>query len=191
MSDFQQPQTAEEIRPFVEALKRLDGWVDVLWEPKARIVKRPGFDASGRRTGSEEYEGRWRVIRYNTDRLHLDREYTVIVEVTEFDGTTLNLMKHQGKYEPMSWKVVEYMQRFDAAQARFAEEMDKVWLEHEQAESLDSLIKDSAAHQEAAEKVYREHGGGEYWMGRGFGPGQFGKGHRAVDVPEVVATITP
>jgi hypothetical protein len=60
------------------------------------------------------------------------------------------------------------MRLWDRAQLAFAGGMDALWKEHEAAELHHH---DSAAAQDALERVYREHGGGEYWMGRGFGAG--------------------
>jgi hypothetical protein len=165
------PQSSEEIRPVVEALRRLDPLLDIRWNEKAVMMRRGDYDVLGGRT-DPVYDGRWDVIRYDTaTKLHDDKNYTVLCTITEpyRDGHGW-MMRVDGPYGPIGMWLVEYMQRWDTAQAHFAEEMDRLWAEHDAAESI-NLEADTAANQQALEKVYREHGGGEYWIGRGIGPG--------------------
>lgn len=161
------PQSDEEVRPVVEALRRLDPLLDVRWEPQA--FRRKGyFDAAGTPTAAR-WEGRWQVIRYDTaTSLHEARGYVLICTVTALrtEGK-VPVMLDEGDYAPLGEWLVDYMRLWDRAQSHFIDAMDELWKEHEQAESIQH---DSAAHQEALEKVYREHGD-EYWLGRGFGSG--------------------
>lgn len=184
------PQSDDEVNEVVEALRRLDPLLDVIWNPKARISKPAQYSVLGHRVDAE-YEALWQVIRYQTaTKLHDERDYTVILSVTELDRSgRYPIMKADGPYMPVGPWLVEYMQLWDAAQRAFADAMDQQWREHEK---IDALTHDQAAHQEAAEKVYREHGS-EYWMGGAQGRGSeqfnqamwpeqsFGKGKRAIE----------
>jgi len=159
------PQTEEEIAPIRDALRLRcnDPLLDLRWNATAVMVKHGGYDVVGNIL-RPEYEGRWQVVRYATDRLHLDREFAVICTVTKPDlvSERYPIMRDQGEYTPIDWWLVEYMQLWDRANSRYAEEASKrAWAEHDAAEALPD---DRAAHQEALEKVYREHGS-EYWMG--------------------------
>lgn len=165
------PQSDEEVRPVVEALRRLDPLLDIRWNP--RNFKRRGvFDALGQKT-DDKWEGRWEIIRHNTANLHEDRDWARITTVTEIvrndDG--VDAMVADGAYAPVGMYLVAYMELWDRAQAHFIEAMDSLGKEHDRAEAIQHSDH-TAGHQDALEKVYREHGGGQFWAGRGFGPGQ-------------------
>lgn len=162
-----QPQSDEEIRPTVEALKRLDALLDVQWNPKARVVTPGRYDATAGKRHAPVYDGRWQVIRHDTPGL-TDRGYVVICEVTAWERVGdrgIIMMDHKGAYAPIGDWLVEHMQQFDAAQRKFAAVMDEVWKQHEQAESNEHVATRDA-HVEAAERVYAT-AAGPYWMGRG------------------------
>jgi hypothetical protein len=164
------PQSEAEIAPHLSALRRLDPLLDLRWNAQAFVRSYGGFDAFGRAL-SPTYEGRWEVIRYDSATALHDRAYTVILTVTAIDPTDRGgLMQDRGPYAPIGEWLVTYLQRFDAAQRHFIAEMDRAWAAHDAAEAAVDA-DERAGHQEALEKVYREHGGGEYWMGRGFGRG--------------------
>lgn len=156
------PQSEEEIAPVRDALRLLDPLLDLRWNAQAFVARYAGFDAKGN-PSQPKYEGRWEVVRFDTDRLHQERDFAVICTVAEIDRTRgYPIMLDKGPYAPIGFWLVEYMQLWDRAQGRFAEEMMKrAWADHERAGEPDDM---RAENQEALEKVYRTHGG-EYWVG--------------------------
>lgn len=158
------PQSDEEIRPVVEALRRLDPLLDVRWEPRAFRAKSV-FDVRGVAPDAK-WEGRWEVIRFKTPGLHAEREYVRICMVTELrkEGK-VPVMLDKGAYAPLGLWLVEYMQLWDRAQNHFAAAMDELWREHDAVDAINDA-DDRAANQQGLEKIYREHAG-QYWMGRG------------------------
>lgn len=153
----------------VEALRRLDPLLDVVWNPTAYLDRHGTFDVTGRGTTPPEYAARWQVIRRDKKAsLHDDRDYTLVCTVTELDRSgKYPVMLSRGGYAPLGEWLVDYMRLWDAAQSTLADRLAHLHAEHEK---IDALTDDSALHQEAAEVIYRRYGG-EYWMGRGMGPG--------------------
>ena len=159
------PQREEEIAPFRALLQALDPLLNLRWNAEAFVQKYGSIDAKGR-PSQPKFEGRWEVIRFGTDRLHLERDYAVIMMVTLIDppkgARKYPIMAFEGPYMPIDQRIVDYVQLCDRAQGRLAAEATKeAWDTHDQATQL---TDDRAAHQEAAEKVYSTHGGA-YWMG--------------------------
>lgn len=148
-----------------------DPLLDVRWN--AECFREPGgYDAFGLALNLK-WQGRWQVIRYETDRIHLERPFAVLCTVTAIDPPNAvrkyPIMTDRGAYLPLDDRIVDYMQLWNRAQSRWAAEATKqAWAEHDLAEAI---THDHAAHQEGLEKVYRTHGG-EYWMG-----GAQGKAH--------------
>jgi hypothetical protein len=163
-----QPQSDEEIRPVLEALRRLDPLLDIRWNPKAVRI-RGIFDALGC-AGPPTWDGRWEIIRYETPNMHADRTYAKIMTVTEMDMTgKYPVAKADGAYAPIGQYLVEYMALYDRAQSAWVDAMAEMDARHEAAESNNHNDYE-AAHQEAAHKVFRESGG-ETVIGGGFGEG--------------------
>lgn len=158
-----QPQSDDDVRPVVEALRRLDPLLDVIWNPKAFIERTGTFSATGKALREPEYGARWQVIRRDkAASLHDEREYTLIVTVCACDWSgKYPRMLDKGAYAPLGDWLVRYMRQWDAAQSHLADQMARMWAEHEK---VDALSDDTAAHQEGAERIYRKFGG-EYWMG--------------------------
>lgn len=167
------PQSDEEVRPVVEALRRrLDPLLDIRWEAKAVMTKRGHYSAIGE-SRLPEYDGRWEIIRYDPsaslhdDRIHNGQPYVRIIRITELaSGGIANkypVMVADGAYAPVGMYLVAYMAVWDRAQQHFIKAMDALWEEHEAVDRLNHADS-QAAHQEALHKVYREHGG-EYWTG--------------------------
>lgn len=156
------PQGDEEIGQIREGLQRMDPLLDVRWNARAFATRSPLLTAYGNAT-PERWEGRWQVIRFNTDRLHVERDFAVICTVTEVDRSAgYPIMLDRGPYAPLGFWLIDYMQLWDRAQGRLAEEMTKqVWEAHDRA---GAITHDHAANQQALEQVYRDHGG-LYWMG--------------------------
>lgn len=169
-----QPQTDDEIRPVVEQLQLLDARLDVQWNPQAVLRKAGAYTALGKNVPAE-YDGRWEVILRDRATALTDREYVVLCVVTKaerYGRRQVLIMEKDGPYAPVGEWLVEYMRTWDAAQKRQLEENQKVLdREDELANSAAEHIADRAAHQEAAERVYRKVAG-EHWIGRGFGKGK-------------------
>ncbi len=160
------PQSEDEIAPIRAALRARcnDPLLDLRWNGQS-FKRKDTFGVTGAPMHAK-WEGRWEVIRYDTDRLHLDRPYAVILTMYAIDPPNqirkYPIMQDRGDYLPVDWRIVDYMQLVDRAQGRLAEElMQQAWAEHDLAERLEHPRD---AHVEALEKVYRTHGG-EYWMG--------------------------
>ncbi len=167
-----QPQSDDEIKPVVEALRRLDPLLDVIWNPKARILAPGHYTSLGQRT-DPTYEGLFQVVRYNTPGLH-DRNYVVLANVTKptrFGKRNVLMMERDSGYAPVGEWLVEYMQTWDAAQRHLADSLQSVDEENEKRQSAAAEIDGGGAHQEALEKVYHK-AAGSYWMG-----GAQGKAH--------------
>lgn len=174
------PQSADEIKPVVEALRRLDPRLDVHWNPKSFIETPGDYSALGKATPAT-YAARWEVVlRSKATSLHDDREYTLICRVTECDWISQRypIMKDKGPYAPLGDWLVKYMQLYDRANGAYQDAMARAWAEHDRLMELDHAA-DRAGNQEALERVYRERGGGEYWMG----------GAQGRAAPETLATL--
>lgn len=183
-----QPQSQEEIQPVIEQLQKLDARLDIRWNPKAVMTKRGKYSPLGKRK-DPEYDGRWEIILHSRATSISNKEYTVLVVVTEasrIGGRQVLIMTKDGAYAPVGEWLLEYMRTWDAAQSelyrRNKQTLDR---EDELANSAASVINDRAAHQEAAERVYHE-AAGPYFMGRGFG-----KGRRTSDTMAAPAAATP
>jgi hypothetical protein len=153
-----QPQSAFDIQPVVEALRRLDHRLDVRWNPAALIVRHGAIDANGK-TIPPSYDGRWEVVIYETDMSVHGREFAVVYQVRG---------EHE-EYKPIGMWLVEFMQRWDAAQSDFRENMDQMWAENDALESANDAVEDGAIR----EAVDRGHfaayarGGKGTWQGQG------------------------
>lgn len=161
------PQQDDEVRPVVEALRRLDPLLDILWNPKAVQTKAGRYDVLGGRV-DPEYDGRWEIVRYDTSAaLHEGRAWVRICRITELAtggvADKYPVMVADGAYAPVGFYLVPFMAVWDRAQQHFIRAMDELWEEHEKVDRLNHADS-QAAHRESLEKVYREHGS-EYWMG--------------------------
>lgn len=174
----------------VDELQRLiDPLLDVRWNPTARVV-RPGYylAEAGKRV-DPVYDGRWEVIRHNTQGLNKHRDYVVLFQVNtwkRYGARGVILIDREGDYAPIGPWLIEYLRTCDAANtaahAVLKEQLDR---EEEAIErDLQNTVHDRAAHQEALEKVYH-NAAGPYWMGGAQGKAHpvtveavFGKGKR-------------
>lgn len=150
-----QPQSEIEIAPVRAALQQMDAQLDLRWNPRAKLLP-SGYDAVGQPI-PQRSEGRWEVIR------HIDRDRPAVIYVVRTDATE----GESGQYKPVGWWLVEFMRKWDAAQAHFADEYDKAWKAHEDAEARRYQLTDEGGVQEALEAFYRRQFGGETWIGRG------------------------
>lgn len=163
-----QPQSDAEVQEVVEALRRLvDPCLDIQWNVKSICTKPARFSVTGFSVHAAEYDGRWEIIRREPSQLST-RDYVLVTRVCELDAASgkqgIPVMVDKGPYAPVGFWLVSYMQLWDRAQSRLADEMmGKLWLEHDRAGLVDA-VHEAAAHREALEKVYRKYGG-LYWMG--------------------------
>lgn len=160
------PQSEDEIAPIRAALRSRcnDPLLDLRWNAQC-FRKKTAYDAQGLVAG-ETWEGRWQVVRYDTDRLHLERSFAVICTVTAIDPPNAvrkyPIMTDHGDYMPIDYRIVDYMQLWDRANGRLAKEaMQQAWAEHDLAEQPEDT---RAANQEGLEKVYHA-AAGKYWQG--------------------------
>lgn len=172
-----QPQSDEEIRPVLEALRRLDPLLDFHWNPKA-IRVRGVFDALGC-AGEPKWDGRWEIIRYETPNLHKERTYSKILTVTEMNRSgKYPILIADGAYAPIGMYLVEYMELYDRAQSRWIDAMEAHWQTHD-ANEANNHADAKAAHEEGAHKVFHQFAG-ETFIGRGIGDGTTTRKGRAL-----------
>lgn len=172
-----QPQSDEQIRPVVEALRRRDPLLDVIWDPKARMLKPGNYDAAGGIRTDPVYDGRWRVIRRDTNGLQ-NRDYVIICTVTKptrIGRRQILFMEENGEYAHVEEWLTEFIDTWDRA-ARHAMDVEK---ERDRIDAeIDAEEDTRAAHQQALEKVFHESGG-THAIG-----GAQGKAH-----PETIKTL--
>lgn len=108
------PQSGEDVQQVVEALQVLDPLLDIRWEPRAKMVKRGGYTATGQ-VIEPEYDGRWEVVRYDAFGTARWRPYTRICFVTEKVKVCPDLwaMPANGAYAPLGTWLVEFMRQAD------------------------------------------------------------------------------
>lgn len=159
-----QPQSEDEVRVVVEALRRLDHLLDIVWNPEAVCSTPASFDVRGS-ARCATYDGRWQVVRRDTgSKLRDDRDYAVILTVTAPDTSgKYPIMRDGGAYAPIGEWLVSYMALWDRANSAWIGAMDELWKDHERAESW-MRTDETEGNQDALEKIYRAHGG-QYWMG--------------------------
>lgn len=112
------PQSDAEVRPVVDALQRIDPRLDVLWDPRAVIERRGGYDPLGKIL-EPTYGGRWKVILHDRAAKLADwREYTLICVVTPRATDAppgVHALVHDGPYAPLGEWLVEYIRAVDRA----------------------------------------------------------------------------
>lgn len=142
-----QPQSDREIRPIVEALRAMDEKLDLVWNPKQHMLTPGSYSETGKLI-PPEYDGRWNVIRHQTENLHPERgDYAVICVLSEprrQDGI-LYLTK-DGPYAPVGEWVLELMRSADAQNQRtFKALRHKLWAQHDQLHENDAKINEAEA----------------------------------------------
>lgn len=145
------PQSAHEIAPFLAELQQMDRLLDIIWDPKARITTPGSYTATGHRT-DPEYDGRWKVIRYDSAEhghagVHEHRGYTVVCEVTTYgrqDG--ILYMIAEAAYEPIDARLLELMRSADQWNVEQARKLrEKLWAQHDALEAAEEKIDESQA----------------------------------------------
>lgn len=152
------PQSDDEVRPVEDALKRLDPLLAIQWNPRSLVDYGPkAFDVYGL-PKEREHRGLWEVVRYETHER--SGKPALICRVCSDDGNQT--------YRPVGWWLVEYMQRWDAAQAHYAAEMEKAWAAHEARFETQASTFDQAKGEEALDRIFtRFVDGGSNWQGKG------------------------
>lgn len=165
------PQSDEDIQRFVGELRVAvsDPLLDIRWNPKAVMVAPGRYDGFGVMKRGPVYDGRWEVIRHDTAAsLHLERDFTVIVQLNGYESfkgskRTVLFMHAKGPYTPVDRRLIDYMEQCNAANVAFHDQL-LAMDEMDAAAEREDVANVTAAHQQAAEVVYRKVGG-RYWMG--------------------------
>lgn len=172
---MQQPQSQEEIQFYIDELRRLDPLLDIVWDPRARIVQPGAYTAMGKRI-DPTYDGRWAMIRYDSAELghagfNPERGWTLIVHVetyTRIDGV-LAIMR-DSDYEPVDGRVLELMRSGDSHNVQqFGAIRKKLWAQSDAIDAAENRI-DEAMAREGLDRVHFKAnytGGVGNWQGKG------------------------
>lgn len=110
------PQSPAEIAPVVAALRAIDARFDIVWNPRAVILRHGGYDANGKLTASV-YDGRWEVILYDNgaSRTTEIRDYQRVCLVTPAVpiGHGLLALDQDGGYAPVGEWLVRFLEQVD------------------------------------------------------------------------------
>jgi hypothetical protein len=174
-----QPQSDEEIRPIVEALKQMDERLDVRWNAKAVLTQPGSYSALGKHT-PPEYDGRWEIILHNAEsKLHDDRDYAVLCTICEpsREGGMLHLV-HGGPYAPIGEWVIELMRSADAQNSeQYRKLRDKLWAQHDAVDAAHDEIDEGAVRAAIDHQAFQQNyaGGVGRFHGRGADFGASGR----------------
>lgn len=172
------PQSDDEIRPIVAALREMDPLLDVRWNPKARVIEKGRYTVLGKRI-DPIYEGLWMVIRYDDPRqghtgFHPDAGFTRICWVTEpvrKDGVLAMIAyRDGGQYAPVGEWLLEVMRSADARNVEtFRKIREKLWAQNDAVELAAEKIDEAMAREglDHAHFVANYTGGVGNWQGRG------------------------
>lgn len=166
-----QPQSDEEIRPYIEELKRLDPLLDVRWNPESVMLTKGSYSELGKAI-RPTYDGRWEVIRYQTASWRGDdRPFVVICTVTEFgrEGGILFMIKG-GAYAPIGDWLLELMRSADSANVeQFTKLREKIWAQHDAADRAHDEIDEGAMREALDHQAFRQNfaGGVGRYHGKG------------------------
>lgn len=165
------PQSEREIRPIIEAIQAIDPKLDIIWDAKKVLIEPGSYSETGKLI-PPIYDGRWDVIRHQTENLHPERgDYAVICTLTQPDRQDgILFLTHDGPYAPVGEWVIELMRSADAQNvAQFRKIRDKLWAQHDAQERSNDDINEAEA-REGLDKVHFDvnyAGGVGNWMGRG------------------------
>ncbi len=166
-----QPQSDTELAPIVAAIQAIDPLLDIAWNPRAIVVRYGSYDAEGN-VQPAVYDGRWEIRRADQGTsLHPGRGYTVLCRITEQTvHGGVPAMLWDGPYAPVDWRVVEFLQNADAANARaFRERQRRLAV----ADIAVTAGEDAIDEDGALAMLDRQHfnnnyrGGVGNWQGRG------------------------
>lgn len=137
------PQSDEEVRAVEADLRRIDRFLYLAWNPRARVVRPGVFDAYGAPT-LPAYDGRWEVRR-KTDQGEDQLIWTVAWEAEEEFGKAFGDYRSVGPWLPRKMRLWDQANR-EAAEAYRA----RLWAEHDATErSLETI--DEAGYRETLE----------------------------------------
>lgn len=148
------PQSEHDIAPHLAALRTLDPFLDIRWNPRARISNYGRIDAAGNTIGPT-YDGRWEIWRVPPT----GEAQRIVVVAQEGD--------HDGEYLPIDDRIVMKMRLWDRTNAAAIAYAKRLWAEHDQAREA-RIDEDGARaffEQKAADAF-----GDRQWIGRGFAP---------------------
>ena len=143
---MQQPQSDDEVRLVETQLRTLDPGLRIRWNPTARFRSTGHWNVEGKLILSEEYEGRWQVVKRSLDEN--DPERDVVVWTLEFDG------EREGEYRPVGDWLVDFFRKWDSANLQFREEWEKEWAHHDKVEASNREWQDESAALEGLDKMY-------------------------------------
>jgi hypothetical protein len=165
------PQSKEEIRPIIESIQTIDRLLDIIWNPQAVLLEKGRYSEIGKLI-PPIYDGRWQVIRHQTENFHPERgDYAVICTLTtpeRHDG--ILCLTHDGPYAPVGEWVIELMRSADAQNVRQFEAIrNKLWRQHDLMEEREADINEAEA-REGLDRVHFDAnyaGGVGNWQGKG------------------------
>jgi hypothetical protein len=146
------PQSDVEVRPVVDALRRIDSRLDVIWNPRA-FIETPGeYDATGKLV-APVYAGRWQVILHDRSAKTAEwRDYTLVCTVTAPAADAprgVHALTHEGPYAPVGPWLVEHIEAIDRANAANLEKI-KAAID---ADWERQLARRAAAHEDATREA--------------------------------------
>lgn len=144
------PQSDADVKPIETALRALDPCLSLVWNPTAYLACPGSFDAYGKPLPAR-HEGRWQVRRITLGKDECI--YTVC-----FDG------EQQKAYRAVGWWLVDFMQRWDAANVRAVQELHRLQAEDEKREA-DRQAQNEAQRNEAADRRAFDWSGKELFSG--------------------------
>ena len=109
------PQSGEDVEAVVRELRLLDPRLNVRWEPKAIMVRRGRYSATGQ-VIDPVYDGRWEIILNDKAFSTAEwRDWTRVCFVTQQTRIAAGLMAmaQDGAYAPLDQSVVEFMRQAD------------------------------------------------------------------------------
>lgn len=148
------PQSPADVLPVETALRTLDDQLRIVWNPTAFLACPGSYDALGHAIPAR-YDGRWQVVRLRSPG---DPDPALIYTVAH-DG------EGRKAYKPVGPWLVAFMQRWDAANRHFAEEMAKRHAENDRLEAAAKVSRYEAEILEAAERSVAPLSGREMFPG--------------------------
>lgn len=145
---MQQPQSQDEVRPVEARLRELDPGLRILWNPIARFKRSAYYDVEGRLIESTQKEGRFQVVKIDTQE-----KEPAIIYTLEFDGSEGGREEH-GTYRPVGDWLVDFMRKWDSANAHFRGEWEKEWAGHDALLKQAEVWQDDAAAREGLDRMY-------------------------------------
>lgn len=165
-----QPQSDRDIRPIIEALQQIDPKLNIVWSPQHHIIEKGSYSPLGKLT-PPTYDGRWLVIRHETENFHPERgDFAVICVLSapqRQDG--ILFITKDGPYAPVGEWVVELMRSADAQNVKmYAALRKKLWAQSDAVDDADGRINEAEA-REGLDRVLHTT---NFEGGRGKYPGQ-------------------